>query len=55
MSTTEKQRDPSICTPQAIKLHVRFDSDNRIWTVSVEPDDLGLFDHVISMAMADHR
>ena len=34
-------------------VRVRFDSDGKAQSISVEPEDLGLFDHVLNVALND--
>jgi ketosteroid isomerase-like protein len=34
-------------------VRVRFDADGKALSISVEPDDLGLFDHVLNSALQD--
>lgn len=36
-------------------VRARFDPDGKARSISVEPDDLGLFDHVLNVALRDHE
>jgi ketosteroid isomerase-like protein len=46
---------PKHVTEMALRIKVRFDDDGKTEAVFVEPDDLGLFDHVVNTSLGDFQ
>ena len=44
-------RGPKHEVEMALLVRVHFDSDGKAQSISVEPEDLGLFDHVLNIAL----
>jgi len=44
---------PNHDVEMTLRVRARFDEQGKIESLTVEPDDLGLFDHVLNAALRD--